>query len=90
VPNGDGILLDGRTLFVVQNQLNMIAKISLAPNLRSGRVLRRITNSDAPQTAQFSVPTTIAELGRRLYAVNARFGTPDPSSADYWITQVRK
>ena len=33
VPNGDGILLDGRTLYVVQNQLNMVAKIKLAPNL---------------------------------------------------------
>jgi sugar lactone lactonase YvrE len=84
VPNGDGILLDGRTLYVVQNQLNRIAKINLAPNLRSGRVVTRITSPD------FSVPTTIAELGRRLYAVNARFGTPSPSTADYWVTQVRK
>ena len=80
----DGILLDGRTLYVVQNQLNRIAKINLAPNLRSGRVVTRITSPD------FSVPTTIAELGRRLYAVNARFGTPSPSTADYWVTQVRK
>ena len=29
VPNGDGILLDGRTLYVAQNQLNLVAKISL-------------------------------------------------------------
>ena len=28
VPNGDGILLDGRTLYVAQNQLNLVAKIS--------------------------------------------------------------
>jgi sugar lactone lactonase YvrE len=90
VPNGDGILLDGRTLYVVQNQLNTIAKISLEPNLRSGRVLTRITNAQLPATAQFSVPTTIAELGNRLYAVNARFGTPSPTTADYWITQLRK
>jgi sugar lactone lactonase YvrE len=88
--NGDGTLLDGRTLYVVQNQLNQIAKISLAPNLRSGRVVRLITNANTPQNAQFNVPTTIAELGSRLYAVNARFGTPSPSTADYWVTQVRK
>ena len=44
VPNGDGILLDGRTLYVVQNQLNRVAKINLASSLRSGRVLTRITN----------------------------------------------
>ena len=84
VPNGDGILLDGRTLYVVQNQLNVIAKISLAPNLRSGRVLRRISST------QFDVPTTVAELGSRLYAVNARFGTTATPTTDYWITQVRK
>lgn len=84
VPNGDGILLDGKTLYVVQNQLNQVAKIRLAPNLRSGRVLTRITNPG------FSVPTTIAELGRRLYAVNARFGTPPTPTTDYWVTQIRK
>jgi len=84
VPNGDGILLDGKTLYVVQNQLNVIAKIALKANLRSGRVLRRISS------AEFSVPTTIAELGSRLYAVNARFGTPPTPSTDYWITQVAK
>ena len=89
VPNGDGILLDGKTLYVVQNQLNMVAKIKLAPNLRSGRVVTRITNAQLPATAQFSVPTTIAEAGSRLYAVNARFGTP-PTGAEYWITQFRK
>ena len=89
VPNGDGILLNGKTLYVVQNQLNMVAKISLAPGLRSGRVVTRVTNAQLPATAQFSVPTTIAEHGSRLYAVNARFGTP-PTGADYWITQLPK
>jgi sugar lactone lactonase YvrE len=84
VPNGDGILLDGRTLYVVQNQLNQIAKIALRPNLRSGQVLRRISSTG------FSVPTTIAELGNRLYAVNARFGTPVTPTTEYWITQVQK
>ena len=84
VPNGDGILLDAKTLYVVQNRLNVIAKISLAANLRSGRVSRRIASPD------FDVPTTVAELGSRLYAVNARFGTAATPTTDYWITQVGK
>ena len=84
VPNGDGILLDGKTLYVVQNQLNVIAKIALAANLRSGRVLRRISST------QFDVPTTAAQLGSRLYAVNARFGTAATPATDYWVTQVKK
>jgi sugar lactone lactonase YvrE len=84
VPNGDGILLDGRTLYVVQNQLNQIAVIRLNARLTSGRVTTRITDS------RFAVPTTIDDHGRRLYAVNARFGAASPSTTDYQVIQVRK
>jgi sugar lactone lactonase YvrE len=84
VPNGDGILLDGKTLYVVQNRLNVIAKIALSPNLRSGQVLRRISSPD------FDVPTTVAELGSRLYAVNARFGTTPTPTTEYSVVQVAK
>jgi sugar lactone lactonase YvrE len=83
VPNGDGLLLDGRTLYVVQNQLNQIAVIRVNSSLTSGRVVTRITDP------RFAVPTTIDDLGRRLYAVNARFGSP-PATTDYQIVQVRK
>ena len=84
VPNGDGILLTGRTLYVVQNQLNRVAVIALAPDLSSGRVVTRLTDPD------FAVPTTIDDHGRRLYAVNARFGTPNPGSAEYQVVQLAK
>jgi sugar lactone lactonase YvrE len=84
VPNGDGLLLDGRRLYVVQNQLNVVAKIQLSPGLTSGRVPTRIGNPG------FDVPTTIAEHGNRLYAVNARFNTTPTPTTDYWVTQLRK
>jgi sugar lactone lactonase YvrE len=84
VPNGDGILLTGKTLYVVQNQLNRVAVIALSANLASGRVVTRLSDPD------FSVPTTIDDLGRRLYAVNARFGIPNPGSADYQVVQLSK
>jgi sugar lactone lactonase YvrE len=84
VPNGDGILLTGKTLYVVQNQLNRVAVIALSPNLSSGRVVTRLTDPD------LAVPTTIDDHGRRLYAVNARFGTPNPSQADFQVVQLRK
>jgi sugar lactone lactonase YvrE len=84
VPNGDGILLTGKTLYVVQNQLNRVAVISLAADLASGRVVTRLADPD------FAVPTTIDDHGRRLYAVNARFGTPSPSTAEYQVVQVAK
>jgi sugar lactone lactonase YvrE len=81
VPNGDGILLVGKTLYVVQNQLNVVAKIALSPDLSSGVVLERISDPG------FDVPTTIARHGSRLYAVNARFSTPPTPTTDYWVTQ---
>lgn len=84
VPNGDGILLDGRTLYVVQNQNNAVAVVRLSPDLASGVVRTRLTDSD------FSVPTTIDEFGRWLYAVNARFGIANPGSAAYQVVQLRK
>jgi outer membrane protein assembly factor BamB len=82
--NGDGLLLNGRTLYVVQNRENRVAVISLSANFLSGRVVRRLTDRD------FDVPTTIDDLGRRLYAVNARFGTANPSSAAYQVVQLSK
>jgi sugar lactone lactonase YvrE len=84
VPNGDGILLDGRTLYVVQNQNNAIAVVRLSRDLTSGVVRNRITDSD------FRVPTTIDEFGHWLYAVNARFGEVNPASLSYQVVQVRK
>jgi hypothetical protein len=84
VPNGDGILLAGKTLYVVQNQQNVVAVIRLAADLSTGTVRTRLTDSD------FSVPTTIDDLGRRLYAVNARFGVANPQSASYQVVQLRK
>ncbi len=84
VSNGDGILLSGKTLYVVQNTLNQVAVIALGPDLSSGHVVTRLTDSD------FSVPTTIDEFGSRLYAVNARFGVPEPDSAEYQVVQLLK
>jgi sugar lactone lactonase YvrE len=82
LPAGDGILLLGRTLYVVQNRLNKIAVVSLSADLQSGSITREITDSD------FDVPTTIASFGPWLYAVNARFGTATEPDPRYDVVQV--
>jgi sugar lactone lactonase YvrE len=82
--NGDGILLSGRTLYVVRNQDNVIAVVRLSSDLRRGTVARRITDP------RFDVPTTVDEAGQFLYAVNARFGTDATSSTRYQVIRVRK
>jgi sugar lactone lactonase YvrE len=84
VPNGDGLLLTGKRLYVVQNQLNLVAVIALQPGFATGSVVTRLSDPD------FSVPTTVDDFGKRLYAVNARFGVPDPDAAAYQVVQLRK
>ena len=82
VPNGDGLLLHGRTLYVVQNFLNRIAVVRLAPNLSRGTVVRTITDP------AFDIPTTIDRFGSRIYAVNARFSTTPKPTTTYSVVRV--
>lgn len=84
VTNGDGILLDGRTLYVVRNRLNRIAVVRLDRDATGGDVVGTITDDD------FDVPTTVAEFGNALYAVNARFGIDNPDAAAYGVVRVPK
>ena len=84
VPNGDGILLKGKTIYVVQNQLNQVAVIKLRHDFVSGRVVTRLTDSD------LAVPTTIDDHGNRLYTVNAKFGFPNPDTQTYQVVQLPK
>ena len=84
VQNGDGILLHGRTLYVVRNQNNEIAVVALGKGFGTGTVARTITNPG------FDVPTTIDRHGSRLYAVNARFGTTPTPTTPYTVVQLRR
>ncbi|GFN00464.1 hypothetical protein Sfulv_52740 [Streptomyces fulvorobeus] len=70
VVNGDGLVRVGRTLYVVQNRLNLISVFELDAGARTARLRRTITDP------RFDVPTTAARFGGRLYLVNARFTSP--------------
>jgi hypothetical protein len=80
--NGDGLELRGSRLFVVRNMDNLIAEIRLGRHLTTGTLVRELTSPD------FDVPTTATFAAGRLWAVNARFGTPPTPTTAYWITQV--
>ena len=77
VPNVDGIVLQGRRLWAVQNN-NQVTRIRLAPDLASGAVERVITSD------LFQTPTTAARFGSRLAVVNAKFDTGIPPTADQY------
>ena len=83
VTNGDGILLAGKTLYVVRNTDNEVVVVRLANDNGNGAIVKMITDAD------FDVPTTIARLGDRLYLPNARFTTPATPSTPYAVVQVR-
>jgi len=70
----DGLLLDGRTLWVVENFANTLVGVTLSPDLSHGAITTTITSPS------FHVPTTVARQGDRLALVNSRFdlGLPPP------------
>ena len=82
LPNGDGLLLKGRRLYVVQNQLNRVAVFALGPRLAVALRLGFLSSNT------LAVPTTAAWVAGSVYAVNARFGTPVTPDTAYWITRL--
>ena len=82
---GDGLLLEGRRLYVVTRSPNdRVVVVRLRRDLRSGTIVKSITHPD------FSGVTTTDDFGNHLYVVNARFGTPPTPDTPYWVTRVRK
>jgi len=82
LPNGDGLLVIGRTLYVVQNQSNTVAVIRLDAAGTSGELVEQLTDSD------FQVPTTVARFGDSLFLPNARFGTPPTPDTAYSVVRI--
>jgi len=77
VCGGDGILLDGKTLYVVQSPLSRVAVIEMSADHLSGFVTHYITEPFASNPAT-KFPTTIAEFGNSLYAVTYGGAPPTP------------
>jgi sugar lactone lactonase YvrE len=80
--NGDGLLVRGKTLYVVRNQLNEVAVIKLNASGTRGRLVDTLKSPD------FDVPTTVAAFGNSLYLPNARFSTTPTPDTPYWITRI--
>lgn len=72
VANGDGLVLRGHTLYVVQNLSNQIRVVELDPQYAAGTVVEDLSSDD------FRIPTTAVIHNNALYAVNARFDEIDP------------
>ena len=91
VQAGDGLVLRGNTLIVVQNALGRLTTLRMAADYSSGIIWSQM------EDGSFRTPTTAAILGGRLLVVNAQFsargGTPElpfsVSSIPIWeLTRV--
>ena len=81
---GDGLLVSGRTLLVVQNRLNQVAVVHLNREGTEGEIVGTLTDP------RFDVPTTVAAFGNRLYLPNARFTTPPTPTTPYNAVAIPK
>lgn len=82
--NGDGLLLSGETLFVVQNRLNQVAVVRLNSTGTAGGVVDHLTDP------RFDVPTIVAAFGNRLYLPNARFTSPQEPATTFNAVAIPK
>ena len=72
LPNVDGILAAGDTVYAVQIRINQVSVIDLSKDLAAGEV------EDVITSRLFNVPTTVAQFGNTLGLANAKFGVADP------------
>jgi len=79
---GDGMIMRGLMLYVVQNRDNVITKIQMDKNCDRGAVESRTKD------ARFDVPSTLAEWNGDFYLPNARFTTPATPTTTYTAVRV--
>jgi hypothetical protein len=75
IPNSmDGLLLQGSSLWVVENTANTVIRVRLSHDLSSGTITSTITSP------LFDDPTTVAKFGDELALPNGRYdlGLPPP------------
>ncbi|MEV5381017.1 superoxide dismutase [Streptomyces nondiastaticus] len=84
IPDGDGALLLGRTLYVVQQFQNAVDVFRMDATGLRGRAIARITDP------RFRVPTTVAAYGDRLYLPNSRLDIPPAPGTQYDAVAVRR
>jgi hypothetical protein len=75
-PDGDGLYMDGRTLYIMQNFSQKIAVVQLSEDLTQGTFVKNLVSDD------FSIPTTITGYGDCVYAINSQFLTFTAEGAD--------
>ncbi|MCH7559114.1 MAG: hypothetical protein IIB56_16915 [Planctomycetes bacterium] len=79
--NGDGLYMDGRTLYIMRNFAQTIAVVELSDDLTQGTFVKNIVSDD------FAIPTTIIGFGDYIYAINTHFLELTAEGADPTLVQ---
>jgi hypothetical protein len=79
--NGDGLFMDGRTLYIMRNFAQKIAVVDLSDDLTQGTFIKNIVSDD------FSIPTTITGFGDCIYAINTHYLELTAEGADPTLVQ---
>ena len=82
---GDGMLLDGQTLYVMRNAAEALVTLRLAPDFASATVAE--TTSDP----EFDFPTTFARVGDRFLVVNSQLdkrGRNEPPALPFVVLSI--
>ena len=89
--NGDGLYLDGRTLYIMQNFLDKIAVVQLSEDLSGGEFIKNIPGEGEPNPLR--VATTIIGFGDSIYAINTNFWDivfGNPAEVQPEVVRLRK
>jgi hypothetical protein len=91
-PDGDGLYMDGRTLYIMQNFSDKIAVVQLSDDLSGGEYIKSI-----PGEGEFNplnIATTIIGFGNSIYAINTNFFDDlifgDPALVQAEVVRLRK
>ncbi|MET8527281.1 superoxide dismutase [Micromonospora sp. NPDC005172] len=82
VDRADGLVLRGRTLYVIRNLSNVVAVVELNADRTAGVVRREITSP------ALRSPATGDLLGSALYVVNSRFDVEPAPTVDYDVVRL--
>ena len=80
--NPDGLELLGHTLYVVDNQNELIVEVRLSGDYSSGEV---VGNTTSPE---FHTPTTVSVAGGRLLVANAEFFDQSEAGPPYYVVSI--
>jgi hypothetical protein len=81
-PDGDGLYMDGRTLYIMQNFTQKIAVLELSEDLTQGTFVKNLVSDN------FAIPTTITGYGDCIYAINTHFLELTAEGADPTLVQT--